>query len=467
MSLAHVAGSGAGGFPTGRISVRRNRSFALAHLAFVAPPYLGHLNPMAALAREVVARGHRVTFFHMPDAERLVAERGFPCKAVGAKSHPPGTLRAMLRRMGTVNGPVGLGGIIRDVAATTDMLCRGLPGALREVGADMLVCDQTEAAGGLVARHLGMPHVSVANALPLNREPSVPPPFTPWRHDTSRWGIERNGGGYRVSDMLMRRLGAVIAGFAEGWKLGPLRTIEDCASPFGQISQLVQGLDFPRENLPSTFHYVGPLRGGEPVPPGFSMPPRDGRPLGYASLGTLQGSRAGLFRRIAEAGSKAGLQLVIAHGGGLSDAQASALLGDPAAFAFVPQREALAGARVAILNGGLNTVLDALAGGVPIVVIPIAFEQGAIAARLERAGAGRAVSRRFLTAGRLRRAIREVMEDASHAAAAKRLQAEIAGAGGATLAADIIEDVLTTGRPVTRDTALRLRIRARQPGCAA
>ncbi len=421
---------------------------------------------MAALARELSTRGDRVTFLHMRDAERLVAERGFAFRPVGERSHPPGTLREVLRRMGTVNGPFGLGGIIRDVAASTDMLCCDLPDALREIGADMIVCDQTEAAGGLVARHLGMPYVSVANALPLNREPSVPPPFTSWRYDTSRWGTERNLGGYRVSDMLMRGHGTIIAGFAEGWKLGRLRTIEDCASPLAQISQLVAGLDFPRSELSECFHYVGPLRGGEPTLPEFSMPEGDGRPPAFASLGTLQGRRAGLFRRIADAGAQAGLHLVLAHGGGLSDDQARALPGRPEAFAFVPQAEVLAASRVAILNGGLNTVLDALAAGVPIVVVPIAFEQGATAARLERAGAGRAVSRHFLKAGRLSRAIRQVMEDASFAAAATRLRVEIRDAGGVAIAADIVQAVSTTGRAVAREQVSRLSDRSPGTGCA-
>ena len=422
---------------------------------------------MAALARELSGRGHRITFLHMADAERLVRERGFAFRPVGERSHPPGTLRAILHRMGTVNGPLGLGGIIRDIAATTDMLCRDLPQALREIGADMIVCDQTEAAGGLVARHLGMPYVSVANALPLNREPSVPPPFTPWRYNTSRWGIERNGGGFRVSDVIMRRVGSTIASYAEGWKLGPLRTIEDCASPFGQISQLVAGLDFPRENLPDSVHYVGPLRGGEPIPPGFAMPAGDGRPLGYASLGTLQGSRAGLFRRIADSAARSGLHLVLAHGGGLRDDQVRALPGRPAAFAFVPQGKVLAHARVAILNGGLNTVLDALAAGVPIVVVPVAFEQGAIAARLERSGAGAVVSRRFLSAMRLARGIRQVMANPSYAQAAGRLKAEIAQAGGVTLAADIVDAVAATGSPVTREQLSASRRLSARPGVAA
>ena len=422
---------------------------------------------MAALARELVSRGNRVTFLHMPDAAPLLAERGLDFRPVGAGSHPPGTLAQVLRRMARIRFPFGLGGVIRDVAAATDMLCRELPGALRVIGADILVCDQTEAAGGLVARHLGMPYVSVANALPLNREPGVPPPFTSWRYDPSRWGRERNLGGYRVSGLLMRRLRAVIEARGAEWQLGPLRSIEDCASPFAQISQLVAGLDFPRRELPESFHYVGPLRGGEPVPADFTMPSGDGRPLAYASLGTLQGSRVRLFRRIAEAGSRAGLQLVLAHGGGLTPDQVRRLPDRPAAFAFVPQPEVLREARLAILNGGLNTVLDGLAAGVPLVVVPIAFEQGAIAARVERAGAGRAVSRRFLSADRLARAARSVLEEPSYAEAARRLRAEISAAGGVGLAADIVEAVAARGGPVTRDEASRLQNRAARPGCAA
>jgi zeaxanthin glucosyltransferase len=96
-------------------------------------------------------------------------------------------------------------------------------------------------------------------------------------------------------------------------------------------------------------------------------------------------------------------------------------------------------------------VLDALAAGVPIVVLPIAFEQGAIAARVTRAGAGTTVSPRFLTRRRLARAIRTVIEDPAYARAAARLGAEIRAAGGVSRAANIVEKVVATGRPVLRD----------------
>ncbi len=414
---------------------------------------------MRALARECLRRGHAATFLHMPDAAALVGDERIGFRAVGAASHPVGKLAEVTHRMATVDGFLGLPGIIRDVAAATEMLCRDLPAALREIGADMVVCDGTEAAGFLVAGHLGLPLVTVANALPLNREPGVPPPFTGWRYDESRWGLERNGGGYRVADLLMRAHARVISDHADRWKLGPRRTIADCLSPLAQVSQTVAGFDFPRRELPDVFHHVGPLR--DPGPsrsdPGFRLPPRDRRPLAYASLGTLQGGRTSLFRRIAAAADRAGFRLVIAHGGRMSERDAARLPGAPSVHAFVPQAALLAEADVAILNGGLNTVMDALAARVPCVVLPIAFEQGAIAARLERAGAGLSVSRRFLGPRRLARAIRTVTAIPSYRGAASRLGREIAEAGGVVHAADILDAILATGQSVTREAALRFK----------
>ena len=127
---------------------------------------------------------------------------------------------------------------------------------------------------------------------------------------------------------------------------------------------------------------------------------------------------------------------------------------------FVPQDVVLRDASLAVLNGGLNTVMDAMTHGVPVVAVPIAFEQGAIAARLERAGAGRSVSRRFLTVGRMERAMREVLGVSSYRARSRELAREVARGRGIDLAADIVEIVARTGRPVTREMMVTGRDRA-------
>lgn len=421
----------------------------MARIAFLAPLFLGHLNPICALADELIRRGHQATFIHMADGASMLAKRGLDFHAIGETTHPPGFLVEMGRRLGRLNGPFGLRQTVREVAGITDMLCRGLPAALRAIQADMIVCDQVEAAGGLVADHLGLPHVSIASALPINWEPAAPPIFTPFRYDPSPWGVKRNRAGYHASAYFLRPIGEVIQEHAGNWSLGPRRRVDHCLSRQLQIAQLVAGLDVPRERLSPVFHYCGPLRSETEVPAGAILPPRDGRPLAYASLGSLQGARYGVFRKIAKAARETDLQLVLTHAGGLTPAQVSSLPGSPAAYDFLPQHNVLRSASIAILHGGLNTVLDAASHGVPIVVVPIAFEQGAIAMRVERSGFGISLPRWRLTSGGLRNAVRHILEEPTYRTAATRLQAEIREAGGVRRAADLVEKALGSRNPIT------------------
>jgi zeaxanthin glucosyltransferase len=130
---------------------------------------------------------------------------------------------------------------------------------------------------------------------------------------------------------------------------------------------------------------------------------------------------------------------------------------------FVPQQAVLSHAAALVGHGGMNTVMDAIAAGVPAVLVPLAFEQAAIAARLERAGAGVAVRGRLLRSRRIRAALRTVLDEPGCRAAAAGLQLEAAAAGGAGRAADIIARVTTEASATPRE---RFRIGAAPAYCA-
>ena len=406
----------------------------MTHFAILTPPYAGHLNPMLALARVLVDRGHRATFVAQADVGPKVARPGIEFAAVGARTHPPGRLARQTARLGATTGVFGLGGVIRDMVSTTDMLCDEVPAVLHAIHAGAVIADQTEPAGGLVARHLGLPLVSVANALLIDREDTVPPPFIGWRYDDTPWGVQRNLGGYRVADWMMRPVFEVIGRRARAWGLHGIETVEDCLSETLQISQSVEGFDFPRRH-PRALAHCGPLRGRE----ARSWAADPGRANVFCSLGTLQGARLPVFRAVAEACRTRDLALTIAHGGKLDAAQAASLPGAPRVESFVPQRAVLRTCAVAVTHGGLNTVLDALAAGVPLVVMPLAFEQGAIAARVERSGAGIVLPRRQITAEGVSRALGELLETPRYREQAEAMRLEIVAAGGVSRAADLIE----------------------------
>ena len=408
----------------------------MAHFAFVAPPLRGHYRPLSNLAAELIARGHRATFLHHQDAAPLVEADGAGFEALGERTPP---VARWTEPMARIRGLIGLGGTLGGMTRFTDMFCLEAPAVLRRIGADALIVDQLEAGGGLVAEHLGLPFASIAVTVPINREPSVPPPYVGWRHDPSERGMRRNLGGWRVADFLMRRVGDGIERNARRLGLPPRRRLEDCLSPMLQISQMVRGLDFPRSRLPAGFHYTGPFRATSPD--AFDLAPGDGRPLVYCTLGTLQGSRSGLFRKVAHACTKLDLRLVISQGnrGRLKPGD---LPGNPLVYDWVPQEAVLAQADLVVCHGGMNSVLEPLAAGLPMVVMPLAFEQSAIAARLDYAGVARAVGWRS-SARRLAEAIAEARTSPGLRQRARAVRLEMDEAGGVRRAAGLIEVALT------------------------
>jgi zeaxanthin glucosyltransferase len=338
------------------------------------------------------------------------------------------------------------------VAACTDLLCREAPDICRELGVDAVLADQMEAAGGLVARALALPFVSIACALPINREPRLPLPVMPWGWAADEKGLHLNRHSARVHDWMMRPHTRVIERHAQRLGAGTMPSLEACLSPLAQLSQTVAAFDFPRSEAPATLHQVGPLRGADeaaaPWPGQFE--PAPGKPFVFASLGTLQGGRLRLLQRIAQACSREGAQVLIAHCDRLDAAQAAALRRAGAAWVtgFAPQQEAIARASVVITHAGLNTVLDSLRAGKPMLLLPIAFDQPGVAARVVHAGAGLRVLPAFATVGSLRAALRQLLKEDRFTRQAQALGAHVRAAGGVRLAADLVEAAIHSGRPV-------------------
>ncbi|MGG6099730.1 glycosyltransferase [Pantoea allii] len=423
----------------------------MSHFAAIAPPFYSHVRALENLARELVARGHRVTFIQQQDTKPLIQHPHIGFHAVGEESHPSGSLSRLLHLAAHPLGPSMLR-LINEMARTSDMLCQALPRAFNDLAIDGVIVDQMEPAGALVAEALGLPFVSVACALPLNREPDLPLAVMPFDYGTSDAARERYAASEKIYDWLMRRHDRVIAHHSHRMGLAPRDKLHQCFSPLAQISQLIPELDFPRKALPACFHAVGPLRETQTTStssPLYFSPSE--KPRIFASLGTLQGHRYGLFKTIVKACEEIDGQLLLAHCGRLTAFQAEELARSrhTQVVDFADQSAALSQAQLAITHGGMNTVLDAINYRTPLLALPLAFDQPGVASRIVYHGIGKRASR-FTTSHALARQMRALLTNVDYPQRMTKIQTALRLAGGTMAAADIVEQAMRTGQPVLK-----------------
>ena len=414
----------------------------MARLGAFCFPGTGHLYPMTALARRLEERGHEVVIFGIADSAAVVRAAGIAFAQIGTEEYPPGTLRALDLQLGELKGLATFRFTVERVKNTARMVLRDGPRAVREAKCDALLVDEAD-MGGNVAEHLGLPFVSLAFFPPLVQTDRIPPFCFGWKARQDVLSRLRNRMGMRLLSHVAKPIFAEVNRQRKVWGLKPLMRSTDALSTLAQVAQMPQGLEFVTAARPEKLHYTGPWVDARQRPAvEFPWERLDGRPLVYASLGTLQNGSEMLFRTIAEACDGLGLQLVLSLGGGIEPERLGQLRGDPVVVRYAPQLELVKRAAVVVTHAGLNTVLETLSEGVPMVALPQGNDQPGVAARIAACGAGVVLTRRMVTVAKVRAAVRTVLEGGRYREAAARLQAEMKTIDGLACAAEVIEDVL-------------------------
>ena len=422
------------------------------HIGLACPELSGHLNPMTTLGRELLRRGHRVTLVARPDGEAKAIAAGLGFAAIGANEFPRGAIAAQAKTLGGMTARKALRYTIDMMRLAAEVTLRDLPAVCREIGIEGLLVDQVNPAAGTVAEIEGLPFVKVASALALNRDPACPPAVLSWRYRPGPLGRLRNAAGNWFLHRVTAPVRDTINAHRVRHGLAP-RTSEEAPAFLAEIAQQPAFFDFPRSRPEPRLHFTGPWHangGGSEIP--FPWERLDGRPLVYASLGTLQNRLADVFAAIAEAVAPLNVQLVISLGAADQDvvSLAARCPGNPVIVPVAPQLQLLDRATLAITHAGLNTALEALARGVPMVAIPITNDQPGVARRLEWLGLAEVVLPRQLTTSRLRQAVERVFGDPGYRTRAQERAHEIAALDGVRRAADIVEEAFRTNGPVLK-----------------
>ncbi|HEX2283261.1 MAG TPA: nucleotide disphospho-sugar-binding domain-containing protein [Mycobacterium sp.] len=213
------------------------------------------------------------------------------------------------------------------------------------------------------------------------------------------------------------------------------------------IVPTVPEFDYPRSDLPAHVRYVGAVH---PSPSQNFHPPRwwselDGdRPVVHVTQGTID--NADLSRLLEPTIDALGGEdvIVVATTGGRDVSQLKMPLPMNTYVAeYIPHDVLLPKVDVMITNGGYGAVQRALSMGVPLVVAGNTEDKPEVAARVAWSGAGVNLKTGTPTAGAVRAAVREVLNNDRYLRSARALEAAFARRDGVAEIAALVDEVIT------------------------
>ena len=414
-------------------------------IGILCPPGTGHLNAMSALGYELQQRGHKVTLFGLPDVKSYATAAKLEFYPIGAAEFPLGSTKRSPELLGRLSGIPALLYTVKLFCQGTEVMLQDVPQACLQAGIQALLIDQALFEGSTIAEHLNLPFVTICNAVLLNSEPAVPPSLTSWDYDPSAKGQLRNQIGTNLLKLAGVPVQLIVNQYREKWGLRTLSNNDqvDLWSKRAIISQQPPSFEFPRQQLPDYVHFVGPLVNDlarAEIP--FPWEKLSDCPLIYASLGTVQNRLLKVFIQIAYACLGLDVQLVISLGGATEPEKLGYVPGSPIVVKAAPQLALLKRASLCITHAGMNTTLESLSNGVPMVAIPVTNDQPAVAARIAWTKTGKVVDLNNCTVDNLKTAIQQVLFQPEYRQNALKLKTEIEQVGGTAKAAEIIEEVL-------------------------
>jgi zeaxanthin glucosyltransferase len=412
-------------------------------IGFVSMPLSGHLNPMTALARRLQSRGNEVVFFGVPDVEPFARAAGLDFVPYGEREYPIDSIDKVYSSVAQLHGFEVVRHSCMDLNTDlTRVTFDYLAEKLATTGIEAVVIDTIHFFIELVPLSMSIPYVHIWNVLHLDFSGATPACLFSCPLDSSPEGLNRNA-------VNLHKIGAILGPIAEiarsysekvGLKIDwndPAATV----SKLAVITQTPKEFDFPGIPWPAQFNYAGPFHddeGREPVL--FPWDKLTNKPLIYASLGTLVNGLDALYEHILAAVEPLeDVQVVLSVGKNINPETLGPIPSNTIVVRSAPQIELLKRAALCITHAGLNTTLESLAHGVPMVAIPIGYDQPGAAARIAHHGTGEFIEVDELTTDRLRALIEKVLQDPSYHERADYFQKVISKTRGLDVAADIIE----------------------------
>jgi MGT family glycosyltransferase len=423
---------------------------------FPEPGAWGPTNNCVAIAEVLRERGHRVVFVVDASFETLLEAKGFeervmrmapPEEAADPTADPwaefirdtaPEFRKPTIEQQATVTRPIWEA-LVAGSSYSHDRLME----IWDDVRPDVVCTDNV--TGFPSVELAGCPWARFVSANPLEmRDPDLPPPLSGLPvEDRSGWEAFREE---------YRRVHADLLGehnaFRASVGVAPCPPDEfNTHSPWLNMYLFPEVADYARrEPLGPTWHRLqSTVRTSDAPFDVQEQVPGEGKVI-YLSLGSLGCMDVALMQRLIDALANSDHRAIVSMG-----PLAEQMTLGPRMYGdgFLPQPSILPQCDLLITHGGNNTTCEGFHFGLPMIGLPLFWDQYDNAQRLQETGFGRRLPTYDWTEGELLGAVNELLDDEGLAGRMRSNAAGVRADDGRVRGADLLERLANSGERVT------------------
>lgn len=391
----------------------------MPRFTFIVPPLTGHINPTLSIGKLLAEKGHEVTWISVSNDMAGVIPEG--CKLVVIPNlssdeekaeQDEMVYRAMTQHVYGIESLMFL--YEKALLPLNKYILDRLPQIIEENPTDLIITDLQVFAGAVFAFRAGIPYVtSVTTPAAIKRSDLLPQIYD--------WEMEN-----------------IIAFQKEAGIVCDERV--DCSKTATLVytSELFYG----QHSLPDYYRFIGPSVNTKRDHIDFdwdSLEKFGDRPKILLSIGTTfdhQIAKGHFYDKAAEAFGDMDITVIAVTG------PDSFTKGIPDNFVLkkrVPQLELLPHMDAVVCHAGHNTVVESLFNGVPLAVLPIAYDQSYVAGRVTECGAGIRLNFNRFTPAALRDAVHTLLTEKEYRENACKIGNSFREARGVIKAVEILE----------------------------
>jgi MGT family glycosyltransferase len=397
----------------------------MATYVFVNLPAFGHINPTLPIVRELIARGEHVVYFVPQEFQTLIESTGASFRSL------PALRTASSGRANTPPGDHQIGLMPVAMAMQAREAVGYLAVQIEQIRPDCMVYNTLSLWARLVAHLLDIPRVG----------------FRPFHAPRVRLSPTLPSSDGRVT-ALAATADRELEKLASDFRHAP-QTLSDVLSLVEDPTLIFMPKEFQSrsETFDERFLFVGPsLPHSTPMLWPLPISSRSHPLRVYVSLGTLRNDEPAFYRSCFDAFCGSECQVVMSVGNRIDIPSLGPIPSNFVVAESVPQLALLPSVNVFISHGGLNSVMESLHFGIPLVVIPTIKEQYLTATRISDLGLGIVLDHATVTSASLREAAKRAANDTTIRGRIADIQSSNRIAGGFLKAADAVQRVARIGR---------------------